>query len=139
MNDEMWQNTWQLVKASSMAMLNLATHVTASLTSLHDQSFCTRTHKIPLPPHGTSTLEQAPVCALNMLSSDNDALTLAAFVLMCKRKSRKKKCDVWCKDWLWKGKPIPTLVYWVSWKYIPAIGIIISEWMKKLIWTFCHS
>jgi hypothetical protein len=31
---------------------------------------------------------------------------------MCKRKPRKKKRDVWCKDWLWKGKPIPTLAYW---------------------------
>jgi hypothetical protein len=118
--------------------LKVATHVTASLTSLHDQSFCTRAHKIPSPPHGTSTLEQAPVCTWNMSSSDDDALTLAAFVLMCKRKRRKKKHDVWCKDMLWKGKPIPTLAYWVSWKYIPTNGIIILEWMKKLIWTFFH-
>jgi hypothetical protein len=89
--------------------VKVATHVTASLTSLHDQSFCTSTHKIPSPPHGTSTLEKAPVCTWNMSSSDDDALALAAFVLMCKRKPRKKKRDVWCKDWLWKGKPIPTL------------------------------
>jgi hypothetical protein len=77
--------------------LKVATHVTASLTSLHDQSFCTRTHKIPSPPYGTSTLEQAPVCTWNMSSSDDDVLALAAFVLMCKRKPRKKKRDVWCK------------------------------------------
>jgi hypothetical protein len=36
-----------------------------------------------------------------MSSSDDDALTLAAFVLMCKKKPRKKR-DVWCKDWLIK-------------------------------------
>jgi hypothetical protein len=82
----------------------VATHVIASLTSLRDQSFCTRTHKIPSPPHGTSTLEQAPVCTWNMSSSDDDVLALAVFVLMCKRKPRKKKRDVWCKDWLMKKK-----------------------------------
>jgi hypothetical protein len=65
----------------------------------------------PSPPHGTCTLEQTPVCTPEMSSSDNDALALAAFVLVCKRKPRKKKRDVVCKDWLRKGKPIPTLVY----------------------------
>jgi hypothetical protein len=80
--------------------LKVATHVTASLTSLHDQSFCTRTHKIPSPPHGISKLEQAPVCTWNLSSMDDDALALAAFVLMYKRKPRKKKRDVWRKDWL---------------------------------------
>jgi hypothetical protein len=83
-----------------LTTLELATHVTASMTSLHDQSFCTRTHKIPSPPHGTSTLEQALFCTWNMSSSDDDELALAAFVLMCKRKPRKKKRDVWRKDWL---------------------------------------
>jgi hypothetical protein len=111
----------------------------ASLSSLHNQSFCTSTHKIHSPPHGKSTLEQASACTWNLSTSNDDALVLAAFVLMCKRKPRKKKRDVWCKHWLWQGKPIPTLACWVRWKYIPAIGIIISEWMKKLIWTFCHS
>jgi hypothetical protein len=53
----------------------VATHVTASLTSLHDQSYLgTRTHKIPSPPHGTNTLELAPVCTWNMSSSDDDAM-----------------------------------------------------------------
>jgi hypothetical protein len=27
---------------------------------------------------------------------------LVAFFFMCKRKTRKKKRDVWCKDWLMK-------------------------------------
>jgi hypothetical protein len=39
-----------------------------------------------------------------MSSSDDEAHALAAFVLMCKRKPRKKKRDVWCKDWLMKRK-----------------------------------
>jgi hypothetical protein len=39
-----------------------------------------------------------------MSSSDDVALALAAFVLMCKRKPRKKKREVWCKDWLMKRK-----------------------------------
>jgi hypothetical protein len=77
-----------------LSSLKLATHVTASLTSLHDQSFCTRTHKIPSPPHGTSAREQAPVGTSNMSSWDDDALALTAFVLMCERKPRKKKRDV---------------------------------------------
>jgi hypothetical protein len=39
-----------------------------------------------------------------MSGSDDDALALAAFVIMCKRKARKKKRDVWRKDWLIKRK-----------------------------------
>jgi hypothetical protein len=61
-------------------------------------------HKIPSPLHGTSTLEQAPVCTWNLSSSDDDARVLAAFVLMCERKTRKKKREVWCKDWSMKRK-----------------------------------
>jgi hypothetical protein len=60
--------------------------------------------KIPSPPHGTTTLEQAPVCTWDMSTLDDDALALAAFVLMCKRKPRKMKRDVWCKDRLMKRK-----------------------------------
>jgi hypothetical protein len=88
------------LSSGAVLCLKVATHVTASLTSLHDQSSCTRTHKIPSPPHGTSTLEQAPVCTWNMSNSDDDALALAVFVLMCTRKPRQKKRDVWCKDWV---------------------------------------
>jgi hypothetical protein len=93
-----------LFKQERIVFIKVATHVTASLTSVHDQSFCTNMHKIPSPPHGTSTLEQAPVCTWNMSSSDDDVLALAAFVLMFKRKPRKKKRDMWCKDWLMKRK-----------------------------------
>jgi hypothetical protein len=53
-----------------------------------------------------STLEQAPVCTWNMSSSDDDALALA-FVLMCKRKPRKKKRDVWCKAGYGKENQFP--------------------------------
>jgi hypothetical protein len=66
--------------------LKVATHLTANLTSLHDQSFCTSKHKISSPPHGTSTLEQVPVCTWNLSSSDDNVRALAAFVLICKRK-----------------------------------------------------
>jgi hypothetical protein len=37
-------------------------------------------------------------------SSDDDARALAAFVFMRQKKPRKKKRDVWCKDWLMKRK-----------------------------------
>jgi hypothetical protein len=37
-----------------------------------------------------------------MSSSDDDALDLAAFVLVYKRKTLKKKRGMWCKDWLMK-------------------------------------
>jgi hypothetical protein len=111
----------------------VATHVTASLASLHEQSFCASTHKIPSPPHRTSTLEQAPVCTWNLLSSDDDARTLAAFVFVCKRKMRKKKRDMWCKDWLMKRKtyshiklPSELKTYLLNWhNYL--------RMMKKLI------
>lgn len=39
-----------------------------------------------------------------MSNSDDDALALAAFVLVKKRKSRIKKRAVWCKEWLMKRK-----------------------------------
>jgi hypothetical protein len=79
-----------------MLFLKVATHVTASLKSLLDQSFCTRMHKIPSPPHGTSMFEQAPVRTCNMSSWDDYALALAAFVL-CARENRERRnvtCDV---------------------------------------------
>jgi hypothetical protein len=90
-----------------MKCLKLATHVTARLTSLHDQAFCTSTHKIPSPPHGTSMLEQAPVCIWNMSSSDDDALALAAFVPMCKRKPRKKNVTCGVKTGYVKENLLP--------------------------------
>jgi hypothetical protein len=77
-----------------MHSLKVATHVTASFTSSHDQSFHTSKHKIPSTPHSTSTLEHL----------DDNVLALAAFVFMCKRKLQKKKRDVWCKNWLMKRK-----------------------------------
>jgi hypothetical protein len=73
-----------------LSSLNVATHVTASLTSSHDQSFCTSTHKIPSPQHGTSTLEQAPVYIWNMSSSDDDALALDAFRPYVQEKTAKE-------------------------------------------------
>jgi hypothetical protein len=36
-------------------------------------------------------LNKAPVCTWNMSSSDDDALALAAFVLMCKIKTAKEE------------------------------------------------
>jgi hypothetical protein len=68
----------------------VATHVTASLTSLHDQSFCTSMQKIPSPPHGTSMLEQAPVCAWNMSRSDDDALALNARPYMQEKTAKEE-------------------------------------------------
>jgi hypothetical protein len=50
------------------------------------------------------TILQAPVCTWNLSSSDYDARSLAAFLLVCKKKPRKKKRDVWCKHWLIKRK-----------------------------------
>jgi hypothetical protein len=70
----------------------VTTHATASLTSLHVQSFCTRTHKIPSPPHGTSTLEQAPVCSWNMSSSDDDAMgSLWLLLSLCARENHERR------------------------------------------------
>jgi hypothetical protein len=89
--------------------VKVATHVTASLTSLHDQSFRTKTHKIPSPPHGTSTLEQAPVCTWNMSSSDDDAMgSLWLLLSLCARENRQRR-NVTCgvKTGYEKEKPIP--------------------------------
>jgi hypothetical protein len=79
---------------SDLKCLKVATHVTASLTSLHDQSFCTRMHKIPSPPHGTSTLEYTPVCTWNMSSSDDDALEFGCFCPYVQEKTAKE--ETWC-------------------------------------------
>lgn len=38
--------------------LKVATHVTASLSIMQIQFFCTSMHNFPLSPHGTSMLEK---------------------------------------------------------------------------------
>ena len=89
----------------------MATHVTTNLTSMHDQSFGTSTVNFPAAPHGTSVLAQTPLCSWTMMSSDDDVLAEAAFYLVHKRKTQKKKRDMWCKEWFMKRKTIPILIY----------------------------
>jgi hypothetical protein len=52
-------------------------------------------------------------------SDDNDALALAAFVLVLKRKTRKKKRDKWCKDWLMKRKSYSNVILLSELKIYP--------------------
>lgn len=71
--------------------LKVTTDVTASLTRMHNS-------RLP------SCNRQPSVSAGKMTSSDDDALASAAFCLVHKRHTRKKKRGVWCNEWLMKEK-----------------------------------
>lgn len=71
--------------------LKVASHVTISLTRMHDQYFYTTMHNSTHPVLGTSLFEEAQFCASNISSSNNDAFSLAAVVLLYEIKPKNKE------------------------------------------------